>query len=147
MTENLLRNLHFDIGKPEPTVFQNAIDIYQDGTVPFALDEHGRWWALSGHTHKGHIGLFRGTCVDDMQELYTIHTNFETGAAGSAFATVKYPEGVRPVGLSGPSDSMWFLAADASFATFTTRQVGTATAQAISSGAKAMANPTSATSA
>ena len=102
MTENLLRNLHFDIGEPEPTVFQNAIDIYQDGTVPFAMDEHGRWWALSGHTHKGHIGLFRGTCVDDMQELDPIHTNFETGAAGSAFATVKYPEGVRSRGSIWP---------------------------------------------
>ena len=30
MTENLLRDLHFDIGEPEPTVFQNAIDIYQE---------------------------------------------------------------------------------------------------------------------
>ena len=39
MEDNLLKNLTFEIGKPETTPFLNAIDIYQDGTVPFAQDD------------------------------------------------------------------------------------------------------------
>lgn len=102
MKDNLLKDLTFEIGEPEPTPFRNAIDIYQDGTVPFARDENGAWWAMSGHTHMGHIGIFKGTCLDDMKELYPIHTNFLTGGAGPAFATVKYPEGVKSRGSTWP---------------------------------------------
>ena len=102
MEENLLKKFQFHIGEPEQTPFLNAIKVFQDGTVPFALDEHENWWAMSGHTHMGHIGIFKGTCLDDMKELYPIQTNFQTGGAGPAFDSGKYPEGVRARGSIWP---------------------------------------------
>ena len=100
--ENWLKSCRLTIGTGVPTVFSNQNDIYQDGTTPLFRDEQGVLWALSGHTHVGHIGLFRGTCVTDMQEVCEIHPLFETGAAGRAFDGRPYPEGIQSRGSIWP---------------------------------------------
>ena len=84
------------------TPFRNEIGVYQDGTVPFCRDSDGMLWGISGHTHMGHIGVFCGTNVRNMQEVYPLKTNFKTGAAGEAFNGVKYPDGIPSRGSVWP---------------------------------------------
>jgi len=85
-----------------PTPFLNENGIYQDGTTPMYRDTDGRLWAMSGHSHEGHIGMFCGTCLDDLAELYPIHTLFCVGHADYAFSGIRYPEGVKPRGSIWP---------------------------------------------
>ncbi len=68
--ENILKNYEFQIGEPTLTGMNNKVGIYQDGTTPTYRDKDGKLWAMSGHTHKGHISMLCGTCVDDLQEMY-----------------------------------------------------------------------------
>ena len=100
--ENLLKEYDILVGEAHKTVFSNENDIYQDGTLPMYRDKDGTLWAMSGHTHAGHIGMFKGTCFDDLREVYPIHTNFKTGRAGEAFNGVKYPEGIKSRGSIWP---------------------------------------------
>lgn len=100
--DNLLEGVRFEIAPGGKTVFVNANDIYQDGTLPAWRDEKGMLWALSGHTHLGHIGVFAGQSIHRMRELYRLQTNFVCGRAGNAFDRVKYPEGVLPRGSIWP---------------------------------------------
>lgn len=81
--------------------FMNKYNVYQDGTTPMYRDTDGKLWAMSGHSHMGEIAMFSGTCLDDMEKLYPIETNFSIGHAEYAFAGVRYPEGILPRG------SMW----------------------------------------
>ena len=90
------------IGQKMPTPFLNQNGIYQDGTTPMYRDTDGRLWAMSGHSHEGHIGMFCGTCLDDLAELYPIHTLFCVGHADYAFSGIRYPEGVKPRGSIWP---------------------------------------------
>lgn len=90
------------IGEQRTTPFVNAIDVYQDGTTPLCRDGKGRLWGMSGHSHMGHVGMFCGTSLDDMSEVYPIHTNFEVGNADVAFNGIRYPEGIRPRGSLWP---------------------------------------------
>ena len=89
------------IGEGKESPFMNKYDVYQDGTTPMYRDTDGKLWAMSGHSHMGHIGMFSGTCLDDMKEVYPIQTNFCVGHAEHAFDGVRYPEGILPRG------SMW----------------------------------------
>lgn len=84
------------------TPFVNKKDIYQDGTTPMYRDAKGQLWAMSGHSHMGHIGMFRGTNLDDLEEVYPIELNFCVGHADYAFSGVRYPEGVKPRGSIWP---------------------------------------------
>lgn len=46
--------------------------------------------------------MFRGTTLDDLQEVYLIELNFCVGHADYAFSGVRYPEGVKPRGSIWP---------------------------------------------
>ena len=102
METNHLKNYKIRIGAPEKTVFDTEKGIYQDGTTPVFRDKDGKLWAMSGHTHVGHIGVFCGSKMSDLKELYPIKTSFSTGKAGEAFNCVRYPEGVLPRGSIWP---------------------------------------------
>ena len=84
------------------TTFVNKEGVYQDGTTPMYRDTDGKLWAMSGHSHMGHIAMFCGTCLDDMKQLYPIQTNFCVGHADYAFDGVRYPEGVKARGSIWP---------------------------------------------
>ena len=90
------------IGEKLPSPFRNAIGIYQDGTTPMYRDTDGKLWAMSGHSHMGHIGMFCGTSLCDLSEVYPIQTNFCVGHADFAFSGIRYPEGVRARGSLWP---------------------------------------------
>ena len=82
--------------------FLNSLGVYQDGTTPMYRDADGKLWAMSGHSHMGHIAMFSGTCLDDMQYAWEIQTNFCVGHADRAFSGIRYPDGVRPRGSIWP---------------------------------------------
>ena len=46
-----------EIGERTRSPFLNEHDIYQDGTTPMYRDTDGTLWAMSGHSHMGHIGV------------------------------------------------------------------------------------------
>lgn len=100
--KNYFDDYNIIIGGAEETAFMNKYDIYQDGTVPFYRDKKGKLWGMSGHSHMGHIGMFCGTCLDDMKEVYPIKTIFSVGKAGEAFNNIKYPEGIMSRGSIWP---------------------------------------------
>ncbi len=90
------------IGEGKESPFMNKYGVYQDGTTPMYRDTDGRLWAISGHTHMGHIAMFSGTCLDDMKYMWEIKTLFSTGNADSAFSNISYPDGVLPRGSIWP---------------------------------------------
>lgn len=90
------------VGESKKTAFVNEIGIYQDGTTPMYRDKDGKLWAMSGHSHMGHIGMFCGTELSDMKECYPIKTMFSVGKAGEAFDGIRYPEGILPRGSIWP---------------------------------------------
>ncbi len=100
--ENILKDYDILVGEARKTVFTNEKGIYQDGTLPMYRDKDGTLWAISGHTHAGHIGMFKGTCFNDLREVYPIRTEFKTGKAGEAFCGIKYPEGIQSRGSIWP---------------------------------------------
>ena len=65
-------------------------------------DVDGKLWAIAGFSHMGHIGMFRGTTLDDMEQLYTVNTNFCVGHADYAYNGIRYPEGVKARGSIWP---------------------------------------------
>jgi len=100
--KNALEKYDVTIGQVYDSPFLNKADIYQDGTVPMYRDSEGTLWAISGHSHMGHIGMFRGSSLEDMTEAYPINLNFVHGAAGTAFNNIRYPEGVQSRGSVWP---------------------------------------------
>lgn len=94
--------MKFIIEKQSTTAFVNSNNVYQDGTTPMYRDVDGKLWAMSGHSHKGVIAMFCGSCIDDMQLVYPIETNFCVGNAEYAFSGIRYPEGVKPRGSIWP---------------------------------------------
>lgn len=90
------------VGEKQESPFLNKYDIYQDGTTPMYRDVDGRLWAMSGHSHMGHIGMFCGTTLADMKEVWPISTNFCVGHAEYAFSGIRYPEGILPRGSIWP---------------------------------------------
>lgn len=99
---NRLAPLRVSIGESYESPFLNRYDVYQDGTVPMYRDSQGVLWAISGHSHMGHIGVFRGTSLDDMKEAWPMQLRFSTGNAEDAFAGIPYPEGVKARGSVWP---------------------------------------------
>lgn len=95
-TENII------VGEKRTSPFVNEAGIYQDGTVPFCRDKQGMLWAMSGHSHMGHIGVFCGSSLADMKELYSAELNFCVGNADYAFSRIPYPEGVKARGSIWP---------------------------------------------
>ena len=100
--ENALKNYQIKVGESAETPFLQRAGIYQDGTTPMFRDENGKLWAMSGHSHMGHIGMFKGTCLDDMKQVYEIGLNFCVGHKDYAFSGIRYPEGVKPRGSIWP---------------------------------------------
>ena len=92
----------FEIGDAEDTPFTKANGIRQDGTTPMYRDTDGKLWAMSGHSHLGHIAMFSGTSVDDLEQLYPINTNFCVGHADYAFDGIRYPDGTKARGSIWP---------------------------------------------
>ena len=99
---NLLEDYRFEIGEPSVTALNNSIGVYPDGTTPMYRDIDGKLWAMSGFSHHGHVGMFCGTCLADLKEVYPIKQNFCTGHADFAFDGVRYPEGVKARGSLWP---------------------------------------------
>lgn len=104
----------------------NKFGVYQDGTTPMWRDADGTLWAMSGHSHMGHIAMFRGTTPDDMTLAWPIETNFTVGRAGDAYNGICYPEGILPRGSMWPFGLYICPVTHPSFAGFTTKRVGTA---------------------
>lgn len=100
--ENVLKDYEIKIGESAETPFLQRAGIYQDGTTPMFRDENGKLWAMSGHSHMGHIGMFCGTCLDDLKEVYPIDLNFCVGHADYAFDKIRYPEGIKARGSVWP---------------------------------------------
>jgi hypothetical protein len=77
-------------------------NVFQDGTTPMYRDTDGTLWAMSGHSHMGNLYIFKGTCLDDIEQLYIAQTNFCVGHADYAFNGIRYPEGIRARGSVWP---------------------------------------------
>ncbi len=94
--------LQLKIKEQLSTPFVNKDGIFQDGTTPMCRDAAGTLWAMSGHSHKGYVAMFSGSCLDDLKQLYPIQTNFCVGHADFAFDGVRYPDGVKARGSIWP---------------------------------------------
>ena len=90
------------IGEELKTSIITENHVHQDGTTPLYRDVDGRLWAMSGHSHIGQVCVFCGTCLDDLEPLYPITTNFCVGNADYAFSGIRYPEGVKARGSIWP---------------------------------------------
>ena len=64
---DFLKKYTLKIGEQRESPFLNKNDIYQDGTTPMCRDTDGRLWAMSGHSHMGHIGIFCGKSLNDLE--------------------------------------------------------------------------------
>ena len=102
MMHNVMKDYIFEIGSAQETGMQNKYGIYQDGTTPMYRDVDGKLWAISGHTHMGHIAMLCGTCVADLAPVYPIKQNFCTGHADFAIDKVRYPDGIKARGSVWP---------------------------------------------
>lgn len=100
--ENRFSSVSVRIGESYESPFLNRAGVYQDGTVPLCRDAEGMLWAMSGHSHAGFIGMFAGSCLDDMTLRYPVSLNFCVGDADYAFDGIRYPEGVRARGSIWP---------------------------------------------
>lgn len=100
--DNLIGNKKILISDGYKTPFRTDKDIYQDGTIAFCRDKRGRLWAIAGHSHMGHIGMFCGGDLTDIKEVYPIALNFCVGHADYAFNRIPYPEGVKARGSVWP---------------------------------------------
>ena len=100
--DKFLQKYAVEVGDVKETAFNNAGGIFQDGTTPMCRDASGKLWAVSGHSHLGHIAVFCGTCLDDLKEVYPVQTLFCVGHADYAYSGIRYPEGVRARGSIWP---------------------------------------------
>lgn len=98
----LLNTHHFIVNEPRETQFKRANGIRSDGTLAIYRDTDGKLWAMAGHTNSGHIGMFCGTCIEDLAEVWPISLNFGDGHADYAFSGIRYPEGIRARGAIWP---------------------------------------------
>lgn len=96
------KNHNIEFGEEKETVFLHRNGIQQDGTTSLYRDVDGKLWALSGQAHGGHIGVFCGTKIEDLKELYPFKLNFCTGHADYAFNNILFPEGIKPRGSIWP---------------------------------------------
>ena len=82
--------------------FQQKVGIHQDGTIPLYRDVDGTLWAIAGMSHVGHIAMFKGKTLDDMEKVCAVNTNFCVGHADYAYDRIRYPEGVKARGSIWP---------------------------------------------
>ena len=99
---NLFEDYELKIGESSLTAILQKADIYQDGTTPLCRDKDGKLWAISGHSHCGHVAMFNGTCLDDLKYAYPIRQNFCVGHADYAFDRIRYPDGIKARGSIWP---------------------------------------------
>ena len=99
---DFLKKYTLKIGEQKESPFLNKNDIYQDGTTPMCRDTDGRLWAMSGHSHMGHIGVFCGKSLNDLEEVWKAEFNFCVGHADFAFGNIRYPDGVKARGSIWP---------------------------------------------
>ncbi len=99
---DLLNQRRIIVGKQSETQFKRADGIRADGTLASYRDVDGKLWAMSGHSNSGRIGMFCGSCIDDLAELYPIAFSFADGHASYAFSGIRYPEGIKPRGAIWP---------------------------------------------
>ena len=99
---SFLKTHRFVIGADTETQFKRADGIRQDGTMAMYRDVDGKLWAMSGHSHLGHIAMFSGKSVDTLEQLYPISTNFCVGHADFAFDGIRYPDGAKARGSIWP---------------------------------------------
>ena len=99
---NFFEEYTIELGEQKSTVITRESGVFQDGTLPMYRDVDGTLWAISGHSHMGRIAMFKGTKVDDLQEVWPIATNFCVGHADYAFSGIRYPEGVKARGSVWP---------------------------------------------
>jgi hypothetical protein len=100
--ESIFNKLDLEIGEGSNTAFLSENGVKQDGTTPMYRDVDGTLWAISGHSHAGIIAMFKGTGVEDLQQIYTIQTNFCVGHCDYAFNGVRYPDGIKARGSVWP---------------------------------------------
>ena len=99
---DFLNKYTLKIGEKSETAFLRRNGIAQDGTTPMYRDVDGKLWAMSGHSHVGHIGIFSGTHVSDLKEVWQAETNFCVGHADFAFSGIRYPDGTKARGSIWP---------------------------------------------
>ncbi len=100
--ENTLKKCNITIGAGSDSPFMQKGEVYQDGNVAMCRDTAGKLWAIAGHSHMGHIGMFCGSCFSDLKEVYPIETSFTVGKAGEAYDGIRYPEYVCSRGSIWP---------------------------------------------
>lgn len=100
--KNFLTDYTIQVSEPTLTNFKRENNIAQDGTIPMCRDTEGTLWAIAGHSHVGHISMFKGSCIDDMEEAWEIKLNFCVGHADYSYDGVRYPEGIKSVGSIWP---------------------------------------------
>jgi hypothetical protein len=93
---------NIEFGEEKMTSIVSHDGVQQDGTTSLYRDVDGKLWAISGQAHSGHIGVFCGTKIEDLKQLYPIKTNFCTGHADYAFNNILFPEGIKPRGSIWP---------------------------------------------
>ena len=100
--KNILSEYTLSVSEPTLTNFKREENIVQDGTIPMCRDSEGTLWAISGHTNVGRVSMFKGSCIEDMEEAWEIKMNFCVGHADYSFDGVRYPEGIKSVGSIWP---------------------------------------------
>lgn len=105
--KNLIKDKKLLIGNGYETPFANKADIYQDGTVPFCRDKTGKLWAIGGHSHMGHIGMFCGEDLTDMKEAYSVSLNFAWGMRIMPLTESLIPKASGPAAAFGRSDCIF----------------------------------------
>ena len=91
---SVLNTHRIAVGEKFDTQFKRAEGIRSDGTLATYRDVDGKLWAMAGHTNSGHIGMFCGTCMADLAEVWPISLNFGDGHADYAFAGNKNLKGI-----------------------------------------------------
>lgn len=99
---DFLNNHQITVGAQHETHFKRDDGIRSDGTLATYRDVDGKLWAMAGHTNSGHIGMFCGSCFEDLQEVWPISLNFGDGHADYAFSGIRYPEGIKARGAIWP---------------------------------------------
>ncbi|GBF74523.1 hypothetical protein PA598K_02873 [Paenibacillus sp. 598K] len=118
-----LRDKGWQVSATKLTVLTNANGVFQDGNVAMCRDREGVLWALVGHHHLGGITLWRGTSLEDLENLGAVAYTFEMGRAGEAFHGIPYPDGPRSRGKLWPN-GLWIDPADGRFYCYVHNETG-----------------------
>ena len=93
----------FLMGNSSTTQFTNANGIYMDGAFANCRDSSGNLWSIVNFTNETRkLKIYKGTCIDDLSYQYDVAFNFNTGAPGTAFDNISYPDGPKSRGQVWP---------------------------------------------